>query len=579
MPDFSAPLAPREYPRTYVPSGQVFASWSDCEPLFQELGSRDLSTLEALRRFLADLGELNQVLDEEYTLRYVRMTCHTDDPGIAEEFPRFLAKVVEPSTTRNFSLLKRYLASPARAALPVEEYRVFDRDTTNQVEIFRDENVPLGTEEQKLSQEYQALAGAMTVHFDGAERTLQQMSRYLEVPERLAREEAWRSVQDRRAKDRGRLDNLYDSMRHLRTRIAENAGFPDYRAYAFRLRGRFDYDPADCETFHQAIERCVVPLLKRLQARRAKRMGLSVLRPWDTQNDARGLSPLAPFSTVAELTARMQGILKKVDPQFGEIFERMRTLGLLDLDSRKGKAPGGYNTTLSEARLPFVFMNAAGLDSDVRTLLHESGHAVHAFLSRDQAFPFYRHAPIEFAEVASMGMELLGEPHLSDFYPDPRDAARSSLKHFEDIVTLLPWIAQVDAFQHWVYTNPNQLREERKHAWLALSRRFGGDVDWSGLGDFQGYQWQKQLHLFESPFYYIEYGIAQLGALQLWVQSRKYPERALERYKWGLSLGGSKTLPGLFDAAGLRFDFSSGILEGLVGEVETEINRLEQQLQ
>lgn len=575
MIDPSTPLAPREYPRTFVPEGLSLGTWMACEPLFQDLGGRDLSTSQALERFLADYGELTQVLDEEYTLRYVRMTCHTDDPAAAAEYRRFMEKVVEPSTTRSFSLMKRYLASPARGSLPQESYRVYDRDTANQVEIFREENVPLATQESALAQEYQGIAGAMTVTFDGAERTLQQMNRYLELPDRLRREEAWRAVQERRLQDRDRLDHLYDSMRHLRTRIAENAGFPDYRAYAFRLRGRFDYDAADCETFHAAVERCVVPLVRKRQALRARRLGLPALRPWDLANDARGLPPLTPFTTVAEFTARLQAALFRVDPDFGALFERMRKLGLLDLESRKGKAPGGYNTTLSEARLPFIFMNAAGLDSDVRTLLHESGHAVHAFLSRDLALPFYRHAPIEFAEVASMGMELLGEPHLSDFYPDPRDAARSSLKHFEDILTLLPWIAQVDAFQHWVYANPNQSREERKHAWLALSRRFGGDVDWSGLEEIQGFQWQKQLHLFESPFYYIEYGLAQLGALQLWMNARRHPERSLERYKHGLSLGGSRTLPALFDAAGLRFDFTEGMLAGLMAEVEGELDRLE----
>ena len=575
MPDPSVPLAPREFPRTFVPKGLTIGNWMDCEPLLQELGARPLPDARALERFLADFGELNDILDEEGTLRYIRMTCRTDDPEIGTEYRRFLEKVVEPSTTRSFSLLKHYLSCPARPSLPRETYRVFDRDAANQVEIFREENVPLGTQEQALSQEYQGIAGAMTILFDGEERTLQQMGRYLELSDRLRREEAWRAIQDRRLRDRERLDNLYDSMRHLRTRISDNAGFADYRSYAFRLRGRFDYGIADCETFHTAIERCVVPLVRRLQARRADRLGLPALRPWDMQNDPRGLSALAPFRTTGELADKVHGILGKVDPLFGDVFGRMRDLKLLDLDSRKGKAPGGYNTSLAEARLPFIFMNAAGLDSDVRTLFHESGHAVHAFLSRDQPLSFYRHEPIEFAEVASMGMELLCEPHLGDFYADPKEAARSSLKHFEDILTLLPWIAQVDAFQHWVYTNPNQLKEERKRVWQTLTGRFGGDVDWNGLEEIQGYQWQKQLHLFEHPFYYIEYGIAQLGALQLWVNARKNRERALERYKRGLSLGGSLTLPALFDAAGLRFDFSEGILTGLMADAGDEIERLE----
>jgi oligoendopeptidase F len=358
--------------------------------------------------------------------------------------------------------------------------------------------------------------------------------------------------------------------------MAANAGFSDYRAYMFRHKERFDYGPAECEAFHSTVEKFVVPVARSIQENRKKHLGLDILRPWDLSCDIDGLPPLKPFQDAAELTEKVRQILASVDPIFGEHFSEMRRLGLLDLDSRKGKAPGGYQTTFHEARLPFIFMNSVGVDGDVRTLLHEGGHAMHSWLSRDVAFAPYRSTPIEFAEVASMSMELLGDPFLDVFYNDPNEAKRSIRSHLENVILLLPWIANVDAFQHWLYLNPNHTREERKAYWLTLRKRFGGIEDWSGLEEAQAYSWHKQLHIFEIPFYYIEYGIAQLGALQVWRNATRNRAEGVAAYKNGLSKGSTLDLPGLFEAAGIQFDFSEATLKPLMQEVADALKKLDE---
>ena len=577
MNDPSKPLAPREFSRTFLPKDVSLAGRAAIEPFFRNLHERPLPSPAALEKWLLDLGELSDILDEEYALRYVRMTCRTDDEGRQQEFLRFLSEVIEPSKPLFFALLRRFTECPHRERLPKDAYGVFARSAKNRVALFRDENVPLETREEALSQRYQKISGSLTVVYEGREQTLQEMARYLESPARPVREGSWRAVQARRLSEKDALDRLYDEMRDLRARMAANAGFPDYRAYAFRRLERFDYGPGECGAFHEGVERCVLPLVRGILERRASRMKLDRLRPWDTACDPLGRPPLKPFTGPLDLARKAEEVFRRVDPAFGEDLARMRREGLLDLESRKGKAPGGYNIALSEARLPFIFMNAVGMDSDVRTLLHEGGHAMHTFATRPLPFAYDRQAPTEICEVASMGMELLCGPHLQVFYPDPADAARSSLKHFEGIVLLLPWIAQIDAFQHWVYTHPDHARAQRREAWLGLCDRFGGGVDWTGLEEERAHLWQKQLHLFEHPFYYIEYGIAQLGALQVWRNMRNDAGKGLADYRKGLSLGGTRPLPELFEAAGLVFDFSARALEPLMAEVEAEIERLEKQ--
>jgi oligoendopeptidase F len=290
--------------------------------------------------------------------------------------------------------------------------------------------------------------------------------------------------------------------------------------------------------------------------------------------DPLGRPPLRPFEHVDQMLAHTQEIFGSLDSDLAEGFGRMQQLHLLDLANRKGKAPGGYQSTLAEARVPFIFMNAVGLQRDVDTILHEAGHAFHALATRDEDLYDYRSAPIEFCEVASMSMELLGNQFLERFYAPP-DARRARRTHLEGIVNIFPWIATVDAFQHWIYTHPGHSRADRKAAWLELTDRFGGDVDWTGYEEARAYLWHRQLHIFIHAFYYIEYGIAQLGALQVWANSKRNQAAALKDYKRALALGGSRPLPELFAAAGCPFDFSRKTIAPLMQLTREELGRLD----
>ncbi|HVM32578.1 MAG TPA: M3 family oligoendopeptidase [bacterium] len=566
---------PHDFPRHYLPQGVRLGSWETLRPLLEELEHRPLSSTDDLEKWLADLQELEEALDEEGSVRYVRMTCQTDDPALEGQYLQFLEEVAEPAKPRFFALMKKYWECPHRTGLSAADFRLYNRSVENQLALYREENTPLETKLDKLSQQYQKLSGSLTVVYEGQEKTLQQMGPYQESTDRRQREETWRLVAQRRLKDKDAFEALFDEMRGLRGEIAKNAGFPNYRDYMFRRKERFDYGPKDCEDFHESAAKAVRPLVLEIQKKRAQKMGLPSLRPWDLSVDPQGLAPLKPFESTDQLTAGCQKILGQVDPEFGAHFQKMRDLGLLDLESRKGKAPGGYNTTLSEARLPFIFMNSVGLDGDMRTLLHEGGHALHAFASRTIPFSPYRHAPMEFCEVASMSMELLADPYLEAFYPSPKDAARSARKHLEDVITLLPWIATIDAFQHWIYTHPDHTPSQRSDHWIALRDRLGGGEDWTGLEEARRSLWHRQLHIFEVPFYYIEYGIAQLGALQVWKNVREKGRAGVEAYKKGLAVGGSQTLPEIFKSAGIQFDFSLRMIEPLMEEVQKELQKLD----
>jgi oligoendopeptidase F len=498
------------------------------------------------------------------------MTCHTDDPEAEAAYLRFVEEIDPRAKPRQFALTRLYLDHPARAGLERERYFVFDRSAQVQADLFRPENVPLETEEAKLSQQYQKLIGSLTVTFGGEERTLVQMGRYLEETDRAARQEAWELTARRRLQEAERIEDLFEQLLKLREKIAANAGFPDYLQYTFKARGRFDYTAEDCRRFHESIEQEVMPVLRRQQKRRREKLGLETLRPWDLSVDPANQPPLRPFEEVEGMVARTQDIFTQLDAGLARDFRLMREKRLLDLENRKGKAPGGYQSTLAESRLPFIFMNAVGMQRDVETILHEAGHAFHALAAREEDFYAYRGAPIEFCEVASMSMELLGNEFLEEFYSRD-DARRARRKHLEGIVDIFPWIATVDAFQHWIYSHPGHGRAERRRAWLDLMERFGGETDWGGHEEARANLWHKQLHIFLHPFYYVEYGIAQLGALQVWRNAKEDKGRALRAYHRGLALGGSRPLPELFEAAGCRFDFSRETVQPLVQLVQSEL--------
>jgi oligoendopeptidase F len=570
-------------PRTFVPPDVDFGDWPQIEPLFDQLESSvaNCKSDADLEHWLLDWSELSAALDEESSRRYIAMTCHTDNAEAEKAYLHFVENIEPQLKPRQFALEKIYVA--VRAGLATDgkkdpnrtrRYEVFDRDLKNHVELFRAENVALETEEAKLCQQYQKLIGAQTVNFRGAEKTLVQMGRCLEEPDRALRQEAWELVAKRRLQDAEKCEEIFDELIKLRTRIAKNAGFENYRDYAHRQKCRFDYTPADCLKFHDAIESQIMPVVREIQNERRKKLKLEKLRPWDLAVDPLNRAPLKPFADVGEMVSRTQKIFNHLDAELAAGFRQMQDLKLLDLDNRKGKAPGGYQQNLSEARVPFIFMNAVGLQRDVETILHEAGHAFHAQATRDEDLYAYRGAPIEFCEVASMSMELLGNEFLEEFYSDG-DANRARKTHLEGIIGFFPWMATVDAFQHWIYTHAGHSRAERKAAYLELMDRFGGDVDYSGYEEVRAHSWHRQLHIFTHPFYYVEYGIAQLGALEVWANSRRGKAKALADYKKSLALGGSRPLPELFHAAGCSFSFDAKTIKPLIQLAGAELKKFE----
>jgi oligoendopeptidase F len=566
---------PLPKPRSFVPETIDLGDWAQIAPLFDRLEARaaQAGSVAELERWLLDWSEVSAALEEEGSRRYIAMTCHTDNTDAEKAYLHFVEHVEPELKPRQFALEKIYVAHPQREKLPQPRYAVFDRDVKNHVDLFRPENVALETEEAKLCQQYQKLIGAQTVNFRGEEKTLVQMGRYLEEPDRALRQEAWELVAKRRLQDVEKCEAIFDELIKLRMQIAKNAGLANYRDYAFRQKCRFDYTPADCVQFHEAIESEIVPAVREIQADRKRQLKQDNLRPWDLAVDPQNRAPLKPFAMVGEMVSRTQKIFDRLDGGLAAGFQQMQDLKVLDLDNRKGKAPGGYQSTLSESRVPFIFMNAIGLQRDVETLLHEAGHAFHAQATRGEDLYAYRGAPIEFCEVASMSMELLGNEFLEEFYATP-EANRARKTHLEGIIGFFPWMAVVDAFQHWIYTHPGHTQTERKAAYLKLMDRFGGDVDWSGYEDSRVYSWHRQLHIFLHPFYYVEYGIAQLGALEVWANSKREKVKALTDYKGALSLGGSRPLPELFHAAGCSFRFDAATVRPLIQLAGSELNKL-----
>lgn len=551
----------------------------EIEAVARALIDREVDSASAFETWLLDRSEFDAACGEARADLYIAMTCRTDDERASGAYTRYIDEVPPMLRPLAFEMDRKQADLHRRFPLDPRRYHVLERATRAGVELFRQENVPLFTEIEKLEQKYQAVTGSMMVDFDGVERTMPQMSRYQLVTDRAVREASWRSVAERRLRDKDVIDEVYDEQIRLRHRVALNAGFENFRDYSFRSMLRFDYTPAHCQAFHDAVAGRVVPFVRRLNERRRRALALDALRPWDFAVDEKGRAPLAPFATGDELLTRTRGVFRRMGLGLDAMFESLGENGspgaCLDLDSRKGKAPGGYQYMRARSRRPFIFMNAAGLHRDVETMVHEAGHAFHSLLCRDEPLAAYRESPIEFAEVASMGMELLSMPAWDEFYPSSEDHARAIRQHLEGNISILAWIAQIDDFQHWVYTSPSHGRGERLNAWVGLDERFGTACDWSDLEAIRAYQWHRQVHLFIHPFYYIEYGIAQLGALGLWLHALRHGQAsALERYQGALALGGARPLPELFDAAGLPFDFGDATVARLIEAVEGELSKL-----
>lgn len=559
--------------RTFLKESFQVNNWADLKPYFDALLERPLTSVEELRAWLRDRSELESAISEDLGWRYIKMTCYTEDKVLGDRYTDFIQHIQPEIAPVSDALNKKAAACPFLANLAKEEgYDIMTRNLKKDIELFREENIPLFTEINTESQKYAQLSGAMTVEWKGQELTLQQASVMLQETDRALREEVYHKITDRRLKDKELMDELYTKLIRIRHQVAVNAGFGNFRDYMFKSYGRFDYTPQDCFDFHHSISSEVVPLLEELAEERKARLGVDQLRPWDKSVDVEGRAPLKAFDGGKDLTEKSITCFSNLDPYLGDCLRVMREMGHLDLESRKGKAPGGYNYPLAEIGVPFIFMNATSTMRDMTTLMHEGGHAVHNFLTKDLALGDFKNPPMEVAELASMSMELISMDQWSIFFPKPEDLARARAEQLEDIIETLPWVATIDKFQHWVYEHPDHTLKRRKEQWNATFQEFSDTVtDWRGLEEARDYLWQKQLHLYEVPFYYIEYGMAQLGAIAVWRNFKNDPKKGLEGYMNALKLGNLKTIPEIYKAAGIKFDFSTAYIRELMKFVRAEM--------
>jgi oligoendopeptidase F len=575
MTDHDTIDIPSRSARPFIGEEFDLKTWADVEPFFENLKNREINSASELRQWFFDRSEIESYLSENFAWRYIRQTCDTANTGLINALQFFITEIQPKLAEYGNALDKKVVDNPFLGELTEPGFAITLRGMKKAIEIFRDENIPLITEMQTEERRYGAIAGAMTVTLDNEEKTLQKAADRLQSTDREVREEAWRAISGRRYEDHEQLDQLLNRLVTLRDKVGKNAGFDNYRDYMFAAMGRFDYTPQDCFNFHDSVKEAVVPLLNDMANNRKDALKVEALRPWDTKVDPKGLAPLKPFETGEELLDKTIRCFSRLDPFLGNCLRIMKTMKHLDLESRKGKAPGGYNYPLDEIGVPFIFMNATSNLRDMITLLHEGGHAVHSLVTRDLAINSFKHTTAEVAELASMSMELITMDFWDEFFENEGDLKRAKIQHLESIIETLPWVATVDKFQHWMYENPQHTAEQRADAWVGIYDQFTDDVmDWSELETFKKYLWQRQLHIYEVPFYYIEYGIAQLGAIGVWKNYRQNPEKGLKGYLDALKLGYTATIGEIYRAANIPFDFSKDYITELMQFVRTELDLL-----
>jgi oligoendopeptidase F len=562
-------------PRTYIPK-DLKIKWETLEPLFKELKKRKINSVEDLERWMLDRSELEAALEEDFAWRYIKMTCDTTDGKLLEDFQYFATEIEPKISPLSNDLNKKFMDSPFTEQLNQDEYFIYIRGIKKSLELFRKENIPLFTKIQIEQQKYQAITGAMSVKINGKEYTMEQASVLLKDQDRELREKAWRAITERRLQDKDTLNELFNGLVKLRHQVAKNAGFENFRDYMFQALGRFDYTPQDCYKFHEAIEREIVPILFEQSEKRKAALKLDVLKPWDMEVNTSGKPALKPFKNGKELIDKSIECFQGLHPYIGERLQIMKANNLFDVESRKGKAPGGYNYPLAETGAPFIFMNSANTFRDLTTMVHEGGHAVHTFITADLKLNDLKHTPSEVAELASMSMELISMDKWDVFFKDADDLKRAKTDQLRDVLKTLPWVAVVDQFQHWIYTNPDHTTEEREEAWKKIFAPFGnGFSNWDSIEDALGSMWQKQLHIFEVPFYYIEYGMAQLGAIAVWKNYKENSRAGLNAYLDALRLGYTKPISEIYATAGIKFDFSIGYVHELAEFIGSELAKLE----
>jgi oligoendopeptidase F len=561
--------------KSFLPSTIEITGWETIESYYVDLANREINSVAELEQWMADRSELEAFLEEDMGWRYIKTNCNTEDKALAESFQFFITEVQPKVAPYDDKLNQKLISSPYLEQLDAHKYEVLVRGVKKQLEIFREENIPLYTEIESTQHEYGIITGSMVIEVDGKEYTMPQASNFFKDTDRSKREDVYVRIKTRRLADKDVLNELFNKLIALRHKVALNAGYSNFRDYMFAAMGRFDYTVDDCHDFHQSVKEYIKPVCDTIDENRRLALGYDTLKPWDTEVDTEGKAPLKPSDTTAELLDKAIACFNTIDPFFGQCLDTMKTMGHLDLESRKGKAPGGFNYPLYQSNVPFIFMNSANSMRDLVTIVHEGGHAIHSFLSKDLELTDFKSTPSEIAEIASMAMELISMEHWDVIFTNPEDFIRAKKYQLEKAISALPWIAQIDKFQHWIYENPTHTNEQRDAYWLSLCAEFGSNVlDWSGHQDGLANQWQKQLHLYEVPFYYIEYGIAQLGAIAIWRNYKSNPAKTLEQYKEALKLGYTRPLPELYETAGIRFDFSAAYVKELGDFVMAEIKAL-----
>ena len=561
--------------RKFVSENLEIDSWSKIEPLFSDLLFREINSVSELEKWMLDRSELEAVLEEDMAWRYVKMNIDTTDKDLSERFHFWIKEIAPNMAPYAHKLNLKLVENSYLDQLDVNKYRIYLRGVKKSIEIFREENIPLFTEMETKQQEYGAISAKMSIEVNGKQLTMQQANQLLKDTNREKREDIFNKISTRRLEDRDTLDKLYDELISLRQQIANNAGYKNYRDYMFSAMGRFDYTATDCYSFHNSICQEIVPIITSFEKKRKERLGFENYKVWDTQVDSEGKTPLNPFDGGEMLTDLSVKCFTKLRPYFGECLSIMKEMKHLDLESKKGKAPGGFMYPLYEIGVPFIYMNSVGSQRDVVTMVHEGGHAVHSFLSRNLKLTEFKSTPSEVAELASMSMELLSMKHWDVFYGNKEELKRAKQEQLEKVLEGLPWIAAIDKFQHWIYTT-DHTAEERREQWLEISSQFGNQIiDWSGQEESLANQWQKQLHLYEVPFYYIEYGMAQLGAIAMWREYILKGEQALDNYMEALKLGYTKSISEIYETAGIKFDFSVEYVKELADFIKTQLSKID----
>ncbi|MBS1651501.1 MAG: M3 family oligoendopeptidase [Bacteroidetes bacterium] len=561
--------------RKFIPSDFEITTWDKLKIYFDKLLKQEIKNSTELEIFLKDISELSSVISENMAWRYIKMTCDTNNTKLRDSFNDFIQNIEPHLAAISNELNKKINDCAFKNELNKAGYDIYFKGIKNSIDLFREENIPLNTKLQELEQKFGEISGAQSIDYNGEKITLQKAATYLKELNRSIREDVYHKIQHRRAADENALNQLYTELIQLRHKVATNTGFKNYRDYKHQALGRFDYTVNDCLTFHESVKQYAVPVLNKLHEHRKHKLKLNDYRPWDTSVDEDQLSALKPFTNASDLTDKTIKCFSKIDPYFSECINTMQKLKRLDLESRIGKAPGGYQYPLYETGVPFIFMNAVGLLRDLTTMVHEGGHAIHSFLYEHLELIEFKSPPSEVAELASMSMELISMEYWNDFFLNDNELKRAKKQQLESVIDTLPWIATIDKFQHWVYTNPQHSLEERATAWTKIAEEFNPPaINYKGLEKNFQRKWQMQLHLFEVPFYYIEYGFAQLGAIAMWQQFKQNPKQAIANYKKALSLGYTQSIPKIYEAAGIKFNFSAEYIKNLMTFVWSEYEKL-----